>query len=121
MLHVAVAVLSLAGGALYLAIIAAVVYKYRRTRDHGFLWLGVPLVIWPLLGVPLSYWLQLVVDRLAGGGRVGFFPFTLVEQGKMTLGSLVVVLAYVRQLVWSGLMLAAIPMLHKAKPDETCS
>ena len=118
---VTVIVLYLAGVVLYLAIIAVLAHKYRRTRDQGFLWLGVPLVIWPLLNVPLSYWLRFAMDRLASGGRVGFFPFTLVEQGQMTLGSLVSLLASVQQLVWSGLMLAAILMLHKAKPGETSS
>jgi hypothetical protein len=111
----------LAGVVLYVTIIAALVHKYRRTKDQGFLWLGVPLVILPLLGVPLGHWLRDAVDRLASGGRVGFFPFTLVEQGQMTLGSLVVVFASVRQLVWSGLILTAILMLHKAKPSKTLS
>jgi hypothetical protein len=115
------AVPSLAGIVLYLAIIAALVHKYRRTRDQGFLWLGVPLVIWPLLGVPLGYLFQHAVDKLISGGQVGFFPFTLVEQGKTTVGNLVVVLVSVRQLVWSGLMLAAVLMLRKAKAGETPS
>lgn len=111
--------LTVAGIVLYLAIIAALVHKYRRTRDQGFLWLGVPLVILPLLGVPLSYWLRFAMDRLASGGRVGFFPFALVEQGTISLGSLLVLLELVRQLIWSGLMLTAILMLHKSKPSET--
>jgi len=111
--------LTVAGIVLYLAIIAALVHKYRRTRDQGFLWLGVPLVILPLLGVPLDHELQLAVDMLAGGGRVGFFPFTLVERGTISLGSLVLLLGLVRQLEWSGLMLTAILMLHKSKPSET--
>ncbi len=78
-------VLGLAG-AVHIAIIVALVYKYRRTGDRGFLWLGIPLVIGPLLVIPLDYWLRDAVDRLAAGGRVGVFPFTLVEQGKMTMG-----------------------------------
>ena len=112
-------VLYLAGVVLYLAIIAVLVHKYRRTRDQGFLWLGVPLVIWPLLSVPLGDWLRFAMDRLSSGERVGIFPFTLVEQGQMLLGSLVTLLASVQQLVWSGLMLAAILMLHKPKSGET--
>ena len=115
------AALSMAGAGLYIAIIVALVHKYRRTGDRGFLWLGLPLVIGPLLGFPLDHWLRFAIDRLAGGGRVGLFPFTLVEQGTMTLGGLVSVLTLLRHLVWSGLMLVAILMLHKTKAGESAS
>ena len=108
-------VLWLAGAVVYLAIIVALVYKYRRTGDRGFLWLGIPLVIGPLLRLPLDHWLAFATDRLAGGGQVGVFPFTLVEQGTITLGYLMVLLVQFRHLVWSGLILVAILMLHKTK------
>ena len=118
---VLVAVYDLAAVLLYVAIIVALIHKYRRTGDRGFLWLGVPLVILPILGVPLDHWLHLAIDRLASGGRIGFFPFTLVEQGTMSLGSLVFLLTAVRQLVGAGLILVAILMLHRAKPSKTPS
>jgi hypothetical protein len=119
--NVMITVLGLAAAVVYLAIIAALVHKYRRTGDRGFLWLGVPLVIGPLLGVPLDHWLHLAMDRLASGGRVGYFPFTLVERGTMTLGDLISVLTLLRHLIWSGLILVAILMLHKTKAGESAS
>jgi hypothetical protein len=70
---------------LSLAIITALVQKYRWTRDQGFRWLTLPLVVMPLLSFPLRHW----VDRLASGRGVGFFPFTLVERGEMSIGSLI--------------------------------
>ena len=69
----------------------------------------------PLLRFPLSHWL----DRLASGRRVGFFPFTLVERGEMSIASLIVLLGSVQHLISLGLFLIAILMLHKAKPSQT--
>jgi|SRR5262249_52628659 len=99
---------------LLLTIIAALVQKYRFTRDPGFLWLGLPLVALLLLNYPLSN----LVDRVARGEQVGFFPFTLVERGTMTLGWLVGLLASAQHLVSLALFLVAILMLHKARPSE---
>jgi len=109
------------GVVLYLAIIVALVQKYRTTSDHGFLWLGLPLVLMPLLRFPIAHWLSGTVDQLAKGEHVGFFPFTLVERGEMTIGSLVTLFASVEHLVWSGLILLAILMLHKTRPMRTLS
>jgi len=114
-------VTSVVGVVLYLAIIVALVQKYRTTSDHGFLWLGLPLVLMPLLRFPLAHWLSGTVNRLAKGEHVGFFPFTLVERAEMTIGSLVALLGSVQDLVWSGLILIAILMLHQTRPTRTLS
>jgi hypothetical protein len=105
--------------ALYLAIVAGLVQKYRRTNDQGFLWLGLPLVVMPLavmplLRFPLGHWL----DRLASGRGVGFFPFTLVERGEMTIGSLVALFGSVQHLVSLGFFLIAILMLNKTNSRQ---
>ena len=100
---------------LYLAIVAALVQKYRVTRDQGFFWLGLPLVMVPLLSFPLRHWM----DRLASGRRVGFFPFTLVERGEMSIGSLVALLGSVQHLVSLALFLLAILMLYRSKQSHT--
>jgi hypothetical protein len=42
---------------LYLAVAVLLVWKYRRTRNAGFLWLGLPLVLLPLVALPLALWL----------------------------------------------------------------
>ena len=65
---------------LYCAVAVLLLWKYRATRDAGFLWLGPPLVLLPLVALPVALWLQAGVDRLALGQQVSSFPFTLVEQ-----------------------------------------
>jgi hypothetical protein len=113
--------MSVVGCALYLAIVAALIQKYRTTRDREFIWLSLPLAIGPLLGLPLSHLLKLAVDRLSSGECVGFYPFTLVEQGQMSLGGLMALLSSVQHIVWLGLILTAILMLHRSKRGETAS
>lgn len=102
---------------LYCAVAVLLVWKYRATRDTGFLWLGLPLVLLPLAALPLALWLQAGVDRFAHGQQVHAFPFTLVEQGRLTLGELLTLLNLVEHMVWGVLSLIAILALqpHRAK------
>ena len=102
---------------LYSAVAVLLVWKYRRTRDAGFLWLGLPLVLLPVVALPLALWLQAGVDRLAFKQQVSAFPFTLVEQGRLTLGGLLTLLNLVEHMVWGVLSLVAILALrpHWAK------
>ena len=102
---------------LYSAVAVLLVWKYRRTRDAGFLWLSLPLVLLPLVALPLAFWLQAGVDRLALGQQFSAFPFTLVEQGRLTLGGLLTLLNLVEHTVWGVLSLVAILALrpHCAK------
>lgn len=101
---------------LYSAVAVLLVWKYRRTRDAGLLWLGLPLVLLPLVALPLALWLQTGVDRLALGQQVNAFPFTLVEQGRLTLGGLLTLLNLVEHVVWGVLSLVAVLVLrpHRA-------
>lgn len=104
---------------LYSAVAVLLGWKYRRTRDAGFLWLGLPLVLLPLIALPLAFWLQAGVDRLELGEQVSGFPFTLVEQGRLTLGSLLTLLNLVQHVVWGVLSLVAIVALrpHRIKDE----
>ncbi len=36
---------------LYSAVAVLLVWKYRRTRDAGFIWLGLPLVLLPIVAL----------------------------------------------------------------------
>ena len=85
--------------ALYVAVAVLLVPKYRGTGDAGLLWLGLPLVVLPLVALPLALWLQAGVDRLLLGQHVNAFPFTLVEQGRLTMGSLLTLLNLVQHVV----------------------
>ncbi|MBT4814299.1 MAG: hypothetical protein HON70_01295, partial [Lentisphaerae bacterium] len=67
--------------------------KYRSLRDPGLLWLGVALVLWPLVSWVLGSGERLLMDRLAAGKSVGIYPFCLVAQGRLTLVSLTAILS----------------------------
>ena len=97
---------------LYFAVAGLLVWKFRRMRDAGFLWLGLPLVLLPMVALPLALWLQAGVDRLALGQQVSIFPFTLVEQGRLTLGGLLTLLNLVEHVVWGVLSLVAVLALQ---------
>jgi hypothetical protein len=58
------------------------------------------------------------IDRLARHQSVGFYPFSLVERGQMTLGNLVVSLALFQQLIGICLLLVAVLYLARTKPDS---
>jgi hypothetical protein len=47
---------------LLVALALTLVNKYRTTRDPGFVWLAVPLVLLPVLGMvlglPIAHWMK---------------------------------------------------------------
>lgn len=101
---------------LYVALAVVLVRKYLRTRDVGFVWLGVAVIIWPIVSrVLLSYSESILMRRLSNGQPVGFYPFSLVEGGHMTIGSLVLSLNLLQQLIGNGLLLVAVFYLYKSK------
>jgi hypothetical protein len=105
--------------ALYVALALALAGKYLRTRDAGFVWLGVALILWPLA----AYWLNqgegVLIDRVLHGQAPGFYPFSLIATGQLTVGELVSLTRSVQQLIGVGLLLVAVLYLSRAKrpPD----
>lgn len=112
-----IGVLAAITSVLYCAVAVLLVRKYRATGDAGFLWLGLPLVLLPLVALPIALWLEAGVDRLLAGERVNAFPFTLVEQGRLTTGGLLTLLNLLEHVAWGVLSLVAILVLrpHGAK------
>ena len=102
---------------LYVAVAVLLVWKYRMTRDAGLLWLGLPLVLLPIAALPLALWLQAGVDRLELGQHISTYPFTLVEQGRLSTGSLLTLLNLVEHVAWGVLSLVAVLAIqpHRAK------
>jgi len=102
---------------LYAVVAVLLLWKYRGTRDAGFLWLGLPLVLLPVVALPLALWLQAGVDRLVLGEQVSVFPFTLVEQQLLTLGDLLTLLNLIQHVGWGILSLIAVLALrpHRMK------
>ncbi len=99
---------------LFAGIAVALVVKYRRTGDTGFLWLGLALVVWPLLGFLEAPLVRVMVDRTLAGEPV-VFPFSLVAAGRMSIGSLVASLGYSSRLVRSSLVLLGILHLYRGR------
>lgn len=105
---------------LYTAVAVLLVSKYQKTNDTGFLWLGLPLVLLPIVAVPLAFWVQIGTDRLALGQHLNHFPFSLVEQGHLTIGRFLTLLNFVEHLVWGILSLLAVLALNRGRksPDR---
>jgi hypothetical protein len=101
--------------ALHLAIAVVLVRKYVRTHDIGFAWLGVAVVIWPLVTSLIGYEIRGPIGRVAAHQAVGIYPFTLVEQGQMSLGQLVASLAMAQQLIGVILLFVALLYLSRTK------
>jgi hypothetical protein len=99
-----------------LALALVLVRKYIRTRDVGFVWLGLAGVIWPLVSGLLVSGL-LIQDKavMITGHFFRFYPFSLHRQA--SAGSVVVVFWSVQQLIGVGLLLVAVLYLHRMKSN----
>ena len=93
---------------LYAAVAVLLARRYLRTREVGFLLLGLPLVLLPVVALPLALWVETGVDRLLLGQQLNIFPFTLVEQGRLTMGGLLTLLNLVEHVGWGILALVAV-------------
>src|SRR5580692_4495715 len=96
-----VTILAVAALLLHLAIAVILVRKFIQTRDIGFIWLGGAVVIWPLLSKLLDAGERVLIDRTLNHQWTAFYPFTLVERGEMSLGSLGVCLLLIAVLYLS--------------------
>lgn len=101
-----------------LAIIVVLVRTFLRTRDTGFVWLGAAVVIWPFVSSLLDAGGRFLLDDHARGHLAGLFPFSLVERGQMTLGDLVMSVAYFKILIGFVLLLVAVLHLSKTKNNS---
>ena len=102
--------------ALYASVLAAIAVGYIRTRNGGLIWLGIALFIWPLAWTLLTHTvIRPGLEQVSTGEPTGIFPFTLVERGQMTLGSLLVVMSYVQQIGRYALMLVAVLKLAASR------
>jgi hypothetical protein len=98
---------------LAVAIIVALTRKYLRTRDIGFVWLGVAAIIWPLASGFLAASLRMIVRRGINGSPVAVYPLSLIGHGELTYGTVLLVFNMARQVIATSLMLIAILYLHR--------
>jgi hypothetical protein len=103
------------GVLLYLVVAVVLVRKYVRTRDVGFVWLGIAVIVWPLVTPLLDAGERVFIDRLTRHQFVSFYPFSMVARGKMTVGSLVASLQMAERLVGVCLLLIAVIYLYKSR------
>lgn len=103
----------------YVAIVALLARQYFRTRDIGLIWLAVAVVVWPLLSRMLQAGEKIFIDRLVHHQPAELFPFSLVESGQLTIGSLMVILTYTQQLIGVVLLLVAVLYLSRMKFGRT--
>ena len=91
---------------------AVIVFKYARTRDRGFIWLGIALVVWPVNMALMNYGLQAMITRINAKQPVGFYPFLWVERGQITLGQLLTIYHTSIQLLGAVLVIVALCSLY---------
>jgi hypothetical protein len=99
---------------LQIAIAAILVRQYLRTRDIGWIWLGVAVVIWPVVSRLLATGEKVFIDRIARHEPV-FHPSTLVAHGQITMGQLLESFVIFHQLMGACLLLVAVLYLSRAK------
>jgi hypothetical protein len=104
---------------LAVALFVVLILKYLRTRDVGFVWLGVVVVIWPVVSNLLNRGEHIGIDRVLSGRSVAFFPFTLIERGETSIGNFVMTLALLHYLVGIGLLFIAVFYLCRTKREST--
>jgi hypothetical protein len=89
------------GYILFFAVAILLVQTYLRTRDVGFIWLGVAVLVWPLV----ARFLGVAVER----GGVGPFPIT---------GQFVALSQLAQQICSLGLLFVAVRHLGKMKQSS---
>lgn len=116
-----ISVLQWCAFALYIALALALLAKYMRTHDAGFIWLGVAVILWPLC----AYWLNrseaILLNRVIHGQPVGFYPFNLIASRRMTVPEFVRLSGSFQQLIGAALLLVAVLFLSRAKPEPAPS
>ena len=92
----------------YLALGAGLVVKYIRTRDQGFIWLGLAVIVLPLVTGPLD---RVLIHHLVSGRSTIENQTFLGEP--LSIGNLVSSLYSIQNLIRAGLLLISIFYLCK--------
>ncbi len=92
--------------ALYIGLGVVLIRKYLRTRDAGFIWLGVAAVLWPMASPLLD---SLVMERIISGH----------SNSQMTMGEIASLARAVQQTISLGLLLVAVLYLSRTKRGRT--
>ncbi len=96
---------------LFMGVALALFIQYRRSRDNGLLWLAGALVVWPLLLMAIGWQSRSLIDRVAAGQKVWLWPFCLAARGEVSLGMVLVAVAYWQRFVTYVLLVVGIMKL----------
>jgi hypothetical protein len=99
----------------HLAMGVILVRRYMSTREVGFIWLGVAVVIWPLVSRLLDVGERVLISRTVNHPGATLFPFSLVGRGEVTIGELAASLAVFEQLIGICLLMVAVLYLSKGR------
>jgi len=102
---------------LSILIACAIVAKYLRTRNFGFVILGCGVLLWPLLYGLLRIGIDVMSNRMLHGEHV-LFPFSLVKEGRITLGDLLALSSYGSKVIQSGFILVGILMVGRTSSQR---
>jgi hypothetical protein len=93
--------------ALHVVVAVVLVRKYLRSRDIGFVWLGVAVLIWPFVSNQGG---RILVSRILNNQPIVFFrPVQAwIQGGDISVGDLVSALAMGQQLIGVVLLLIAV-------------
>jgi len=103
---------------LNLALAVVLICKYLRTRDAGFIWLGVAVVIWPLISGMVDRGIGKYFVRLRYNHLPGLYPFSLVERGQMSIGTFFMIISSLQRLIEVALLVVAVLYLRNTKSDR---
>jgi hypothetical protein len=107
--------------ALRLVIGVILIRKYSLTRQIGYVWLGVAVVVWPLIVLMLSGAERMLLASYSSGQLNGVYPFSLVQQGQATIGGLVGLFNIFESMIGIILLLVAVLLLGNPPKGETKS
>jgi hypothetical protein len=113
--------LSIGALGLYVAIAVILLRRYLRTRDIGFVWLGFALVAWPLVSRLLGAGNEAMIDRIQHKQFVGVFPFSLIENGQISIGRFLAAEALSVQFIGVSLLLVAVIYISGAAKPQSVS
>ena len=86
----------------FIAIAVALFWKYRLTRDAGFLWFSAAIVVWPLVSAGVAFGIDVWLSSES-------VPFSL-SPGEFVAGGL-----YILELIRRILFLVAIIYLYRGR------
>jgi hypothetical protein len=101
--------------ALHVVVAIVLLRRYLRSRDVGFIWLGIAVLIWPFVSNLLNQGQRVLVSRFLNNQPVGFLSpvQAWVRSGDISVGHLLGTLAMGQQLIGIILLLCAVLYLSR--------